>query len=116
MKRFALMLALLIFFVSGLSAASKNSAKVVLANAVTVGSTTIPAGEYKVTWTEPGKDSKVTFLQGKKSVAVVPAAVVAEGNSRESVMTTSEGSTKVLNGLRLKDVTVDFRSSPKSGE
>jgi hypothetical protein len=114
MKKCALLLTTL-FFATALFAASKNSATVVLRDAVTVGAAKLPAGEYKVTWTDPGSDCKVTFAQGKTTVAVIPATVVAHQNPSVSVLTATEGSTLVLNELRLKTADVTFGSNSKSG-
>jgi len=59
MKKVALSLAALLIFPVAVFAASEESAIVKLDQSVTVGSSTIKAGEYKVTWTEPGPDTKV---------------------------------------------------------
>lgn len=34
-----------------------------------------PPGQYKMTWTEAGTSAEVTFSQGKKPIATVPAQV-----------------------------------------
>ncbi len=81
MKKVALSLTALLIFQVAAFAASEKSATVKLDQSVTVGSSTIKAGEYKVTWTEPGPDTKVTFTQGKKEIAVVPATVQSTKNS-----------------------------------
>jgi hypothetical protein len=115
MKKCALLLTT-VLFATALFAAGKNSSTVVLRQAVTVGSSTLPAGEYKVTWTDPGADSKVTFAQGKTTVATIPATVVAQENPTVSVLTATEGSTTVLNGLHLKTVNVTFGSNSKTSQ
>jgi hypothetical protein len=114
MKKCAFLLITLLF-ATALSAASKNTATITLRDAVTVGTSTLPAGEYKVTWTEPGADSKVTFAHGKTTVAVIPATIVAQQNASVSVLTATQGSTLVLNGLRLKTAEVTFGNTSKSG-
>jgi len=114
MKKFAFLLITLVFATS-LFAASKNSATIVLRDSVSVGASKLPAGEYKVTWTDPGADSKVTFAQGKTTVAVIPATIVAGQNASVSVLTATQGSTLVLNGLRLKTADVTFGNNAKSG-
>jgi hypothetical protein len=75
MKKVALSFIVLLIFQIAVFAASEKSATVRLDQSVTVGSSTIKAGEYKVTWTEPGPDTKVIFTQGEKEIAVVPATV-----------------------------------------
>ena len=109
MKKVALSLAaLLIFHVAAF--ASEKSATVKLDQSVTVGSSTIKAGEYKITWTEPGPDTNVTFTQGKKEIAIVPATVQSTKNSDVRVFTATAGSSKVLQGVELKNATLTFSS------
>ena len=115
MKKFALLLTLMLAVATTVFAAGKNSATVNIHEKVTVGSTTLPAGEYKVSWTEWAADSKVTFARGKTTVAVIPATIVAKQNASVSVLTATKGSTLVLNGLRLKTADVTFGNSSKSG-
>jgi hypothetical protein len=47
------------------NAASKNSANVVLDSNVTVGTTELPKGTYKVVWTGTDPNAQVTFTNGK---------------------------------------------------
>jgi hypothetical protein len=108
MKRVALSLTVLLIFQVAVFAASEKSATVRLDQSVTVGPSTIKAGEYKVTWTEPGPDTKVIFTQGKKEIAVVPATVESKRNSDVRVFTATGGSGKVLQGVELKNATLTF--------
>jgi len=96
--------------------ASDNSAKVTLDQPVTVGTSTLAAGTYNVTWTEPGPDAKVTFSQGKKNLAVVPATVVTKDNSRDQVLTANSGSGRVLQGLDLKHASLSFGTTATNGK
>lgn len=112
MKKFALLLTLMLAVATTVFAAGKNSATVNIREKVTVGSTALPAGEYKVSWTDAGQ---VTFAQGKTTVATVPAKVSAGENPQVSVLTDAAGSGKVLSGLRLKTANLTFVSEAKSG-
>ena len=116
MKKVALSLSALLIFQVAVLAASEKSATVKLDQSVTVGSSTIKAGEYKVTWTEPGPDTKVTFTQGKKEIAVVPATVQSKTNSDVRVFTATAGSGKVLQGVELKNATLTFSSIAAAGK
>jgi hypothetical protein len=107
MKNVALSLAALLIFQVAVFA-SEKSAIVKLDQTVTVGSSTIKAGEYKVTWTEPGPDTKVIFTQGKKEIAVVPATVESKKNSDVRVFTDTAGAGKSLQGVELKNATLTF--------
>jgi hypothetical protein len=107
MKKVALSLAALLIFQVAVFA-SEKSAIVKLDQSVTVGSSTIKAGEYKVTWTEPGPDTKVIFTQGKTEIAVVPVTVESKKNSDVRVFTTTAAAGKVLQGVELKNATLTF--------
>ena len=92
--------------------AAQNSGKVVIAQAVTVGTTQIPAAEYKVTWDETGS----VTLAHNKSVFTLPAKVVAQKNSVTSIHTDSKTGTTVLVGIDLPKVSVEFTSAPAVGQ
>ena len=49
------------------NAASKNTAHVVLEDTVTVGTTEVPKGTYKLVWTGTDPNVQVTFTDGKWS-------------------------------------------------
>jgi len=42
---------------------------------VTVAGTQLPPGDYKLEWSGPGPDVKVSILRGKETVATVPARI-----------------------------------------
>src|ERR1700691_4215159 len=77
MKRFIGFAWLLVLF-SVPAFAARNSQTVNLSENVKVGSTQIPAGNYKVTWTGSGSDAQVTLAQGGKTFVTAPAKVVEE--------------------------------------
>lgn len=114
MKRFlgyAAMLALL----SAPAFAAKNSDTINISQPVTVGTTKLPAANYKVTWTSTGSNSQVTLANGKSTVTL-PAKVVEQKNNINSVLTQSKDGANVLEGINLNKVTVTFTSSPASGQ
>ena len=116
MKKVVVSFTVILIFQVAAFAASEKSATVKLDQSVTVGSSTIKAGEYKVTWTEPGPDTEVTFTQGKKEIAVVPATVQSKKNSDVRVFTTTAGSGKVLQGVELKNATLTFSPIAAAGK
>jgi hypothetical protein len=114
MKRFlgyAAMLALL----SAPAFAAKNSEKITISSPVTVGSTQLPAADYKVTWNGTGSSAQVTLANGK-SVVTLPAKVVEQKNNLTSVLTQTKDGANVLEGINLSKVTVTFTSAPASGQ
>jgi hypothetical protein len=114
MKRFigfALMLAL----VSAPAFAAKNSEKITFEHPVTVGTTQLPAAEYKVTWNAIGSNAQVT-LSHEKSVVTVPAKVVEQKHNTTSIRTDSKGAAPILLGIDLSKVSVEFTSSTSAGQ
>ena len=98
------------------NAASKNSANIVLDNAVTVGSTEVPKGSYKVMWTGTDPNVQVTFTNGKWS-KTFPAHLVEARNNPESQTMTVNGDKRILTGLELHDATLTFgHNSTQAGE
>lgn len=97
------------------NAASKNSAHIVLDNAVTVGSTEVPKGSYKVMWTGTDPNVQVTFTSGKWS-KTVPAHLVEARNDPESRTITIKGDKTILTGLELHDATLVFGDGTQAGE
>ena len=114
MKRFlgyAAMLAL----VSAPAFAAKNSDNITISQPVTVGTTQLPAANYKVTWTGTGSAAQVTLVNGKSAVTL-PAKVVDQKNNVNSVLTESKDGANILEGINLSKVTVVFTSSTNSGQ
>jgi hypothetical protein len=97
------------------NAASKNSAHVVFDNTVTVGSTEVPKGSYKVTWTGTDSNVQVTFTNGKWS-KTIPAHLVEARTDPESQSITAKGDKTILTGLQLHDATLVFGDSTQTGE
>src|SRR5271167_2297492 len=86
------------------NAASKNSAHVVLDNSVTVGTTEVPKGNYKVAWTGTDPNVQVTFTNGEWS-KTIPAHIVEGKNDTESQTTTVKGDKTILTVLELHNAT-----------
>jgi hypothetical protein len=114
MKRFAGYAAILALL-SVPAFAAKNSSTVNISEPVTVGTTQLPAAQYHVTWTGTGSSAQVT-LANDKSTVTVPAKVVDQKNSVNSVLTGNKGGSNVLEGINLNKVTLLFTPSPSSGQ
>jgi hypothetical protein len=113
-KRF-LSYAALLALVAAQAVAAKNSENIVIGHPVTVGTTQLPAAEYKVTWNETGSNAQVTLTHGK-SVLTLPAKVTEQKNRTNSIRTDSRDGATILVGIDLSKVSVDFTPSPGSGQ
>lgn len=114
MKRFLGYAAILVLL-SAPAFAEKNSSTVRLSEPVTVGTTQLPAADYKVTWTGTGSSAQVTLAHGKSTVTV-PAKVVDQKNSVTSVLTSTKSGAAVLQSINLDKVTLVLTSTPDSGQ
>jgi len=114
MKRF-IGYAAILALVSAPAFAAKNSGNITITHDVTVGTTQIPAADYKVTWSETGSNAQITLTHGK-SVVTLPAKVVEQKHNINSIRTDSKGGSTVLLGLDLNNVSVEFTPSPSSGQ
>ncbi len=84
---------------------------VTISQAVSVGSTQIPAGDYKVSWEGTGPAVKVTLARSGASLVVVNAKLVAQKNplaDPSSVVTASQNGGIVLQEIHLKSSTLVF--------
>ncbi len=96
------------------NAASKNTANIVLDSNVTVGTTELPKGSYKVVWTGTDPNVQVTFTNNKFS-KTVPAQVVEGRNNMEAELTDSKDNKTFLTGIQLKDATLKFGDATHTG-
>ena len=91
-------------------AVDAGSGTVRLDSAVKVGSTDVPAGSYKVTWTGSGDNAQVTLKQGKYTVTA-PAQVVDAKHSKDAFATKTENGARVLTEIQFKDKTLVLHDS-----
>ena len=99
--------------------AASNSKTVTLPEAVTVGSTQLPAGDYKVTWTGTGSAVQVTLVQKDKYSAkpvVVTAKAVDAAESRTGFTVDRQGNVNSLQTLQVGKTTLVFAGSPVNGQ
>jgi hypothetical protein len=96
-------------------AASQNSAHIVLDNAVTVGTTELPKGSYKVVWTGTDPNVQVTFSNGAWT-KTVPAHIVEGRNNIEAEMTNFKDNKTFLTAIELHNATLQFGDATHSGE
>jgi len=87
-------------------ASDKMKANIQIYDAVQVGSTQLAPGAYQMTWTGTGTNAEVTFSQGKKVIAAVPAQVtqVHSGYDGPAIETDSN----ILTGIALPKTSLTF--------
>jgi len=114
MKRlfgYALMLAL----AAAPAFAAKNSQSVTFAQSVKVGTTEIPAGDVKVTWTGTGDNVQVTLAESGKSVTF-PAKLVDEKHNHKGYVVSRINGTDQLQTIQLSNVSLQLESPTASGQ
>ncbi len=113
MKRlfgYALMLAL----VAAPAFAAKNSQSLNLAQSVKVGTTELPAGDVKVSWTGTGDSVQVTIAQNGKTLTV-PAKLVEEKHTHKGYVVSREAGADQLQTIQLSNVTLQLDSATATG-
>jgi hypothetical protein len=99
--------------------AAANSKSVTLPEAVTVGSTQLPAGDYKVTWTGTGSDVQVTLIQKDKYSAkpvTLTAKAVDASESQTGFTVDRQGNVNSLQTLQLGKTTLVFNGASANGQ
>ena len=114
MKRlsgYALMLALAV----APAMAAKNSQSFNLSQNVKVGTTDIPAGNVKVSWTGTGDAVQVTLSSSGKSITV-PAKLVSEKNGHKGYVVKNNGGVNELQTIQLNDLSLQLQGGTSSGQ
>ena len=98
--------------------AAKNQSSISFPEAVTVGSTQLPAGDYKITWTGDGQNVQVSLEQKGKGAApaVATAKAVPQSESHTGFTVERVGSVNQLQTLQLGKTTLVFTSAPAVGQ
>jgi hypothetical protein len=96
--------------------AAKNSQDVTINAPVKVGTTQLPAGNYKVSWTGTGSAVQVTIEQKGKASVTVPAKATEEKNGHVALVTNTVGGTDVLESIQLNNLTLNIAGATGSGE
>ena len=109
-------IALLIVLFSVSAFATRNSQTLNLPETLKVGSTQIPAGDYKVTWTGSGSSGQVTLAQHGKALITVPAKLVEEKNSTIGYTTKTKDGVDVLESIEVNDLSLVLEDGATSGQ
>ena len=103
--------ALTLLSVSGW-ASDKMRATVHIFDVVTVGSARLAAGEYTIRWSGTGSNAEVTFAQGRKVIATVPALVDQVRSGYSNTVVETDGRTNTLTKIALPKKSFSFGSNP----
>ena len=114
MKRFFGFALTLVLFAAPAFAGSK-SPTVTLSNAVQVGSTLLPAGDYKLTWTGSGPDVQAALTQNGKAVVNFSAKLVT-GQFTPAVGTDKQGEAVVLQTIQLNNAKLILEGTLHAGQ
>ena len=109
-SKFTLCTVVLVLLSVSAWAGDKMKANIQINQTVQVGSTQLAPGEYKMTWTESGSNAEVTFSQGKRVIAIVPAQATQERSGYRSPAVRINGVSNTLVGVDLPDVSFSFTS------
>jgi hypothetical protein len=115
MKRF-FGFALLVASLSVPAFAAKNSQNVTFTDAIRVGSTQLPAGDYKVTWTANGSNAQVTIAEKGRASVTVPAKLIDAKKGHVAVLTNTVGGVEVLETIQLDNLSLVIAGATGSGE
>ena len=114
MKRFFGIALTLVLFAAPAFASMKPQTVTIPKN-VQVGSTQLPAGEYKLTMTGSGPSVQVTLTQNEKAVITFSAKAVNRKND-PGVETMTDGGVTVLESIQLRTVSLVLESAAHSGQ
>ena len=114
MKRFFGIALTLVLFAAP-AFASKKPPTVTIPATVQVGSTQLPAGDYKLTLTGSGSNVQVTLSQNEKAVVTFPAKAIGAKNNA-GVETHAQGNVEVLDTIQLSNLTLVLQGAPHSGQ
>ncbi len=109
-SKFTLSTVVLVLLSVSAWAGDKMKANIHIYETVHIGSTELPPSEYKITWTQSDSNAEVTFSQGKKVIATVPAHVTQERGGFNSPAIHTDSNTGTLVGVELPEVSLSFTS------
>jgi hypothetical protein len=114
MKRFFGIALTLVLFAAPAFAGMKSQT-VTFPRTVQIGSTQLPAGDYKLTWTGSGSNVQVTLTQNEKTVVTFSAKAV-EGKNEPGVETLTDGGVNILETIQLRTVSLVLENASHSGQ
>ena len=114
MKRF-LGFALMLVVFAAPAFGSKKPATVTIPTPVQVGTTQLPAGDYKLAWTGSGSAVQATLTQAGKTVVTFSAKAV-DGKNTPGIETSTQSGNVSLKIIRLDKVSLVLDGAAQSGQ
>jgi hypothetical protein len=114
MKRFFGFALMLVVFAAP-AFGSKKPATVNIPAVVQVGTTQLPAGDYKLTLTGSGSTVQATLTQNGKAVVTFSAKTV-DGKNTPGVETSTQGGVQTLQIIRLSNLSLVLDGTTQSGQ
>jgi len=114
MKRFFGLL-LMIVLVSAPAFAGTKPQTVTFPGTVQIGSTQVPAGDYKLAWTGSGPSVQVTLTRQGKTVATFTAKVI-DGKSTPGLETVTRSGAAFVQTIHLNNATLELEVPAHSGQ
>ena len=96
--------------------AAKNTKEVTFSQDTKVGSTQVPAGVYKVSWTGTGSNVQIAVVKGRKTIASSPAKLVPAKNNFVGLSTSTIGGVEVLDSIQMDDFNLVLTGGQPSGQ
>ncbi len=99
--------------------AASNSKTVNLPENLTVGTTQLPAGDYKVSWTGSGPTVQVSFEQKgayHPLTATVPAKLVEVQHGQTGLTIDNKGGVSTLEAIQLNKINLVLGDAPAQGQ
>ena len=96
--------------------AATNSKNVNFPGKLTVGTTELPAGDYKVSWTGADSNVQVTIARNGKTLATVPAKLVPANNEHVGMSTNTVNGVAVLESIQLDKFNLELTKPASAGE
>lgn len=99
--------------------AASNSKNVTFPDKLTVGTTQLPAGDYKVTWTGTGPTVQVNFMQ--KNVhhpltVTVPAKLATVQDGHTGLTIDNKNGVDTLESIQLNKINLMLGDAPAQGQ
>ena len=98
------------------AAGSSKPLDLVIPETVQVGSTQLPAGDYKLSYTGSGSTAQVTLTQAGKTVITFTATEVDQKTANVGVDVRTVGSAADLTAIHLTKVSFVLNAAPHSGQ
>jgi hypothetical protein len=99
--------------------AASNSKNVNFPEKLTVGTTQLPAGDYKVTWTGTGPTVQVSLEQKNVThplTATVPAQLVEVQNGHTGLTINNNNGVSTLEQIQLNKINLVLAGAPAQGQ